>query len=148
MENTYLPDLLLRQRIVALVLVSLFILLILEFIRRKALKERYAILWLAATFVILPLLLWYDLLKALSHLLGIAYTPLTILLIGIVFVIMILFHFSVAFSKTRRNEAKLVMRIVEQEEKIAELAGKVDALAKQHGAQAGQGDEKSPEGRA
>ncbi len=116
-------DLILRQKIVASFFIILILLLTIEFIRRRTLKERYAILWLVAGVVLIPLVLWSDFLTWVSGMLGIAYPPFTILLTGTVFLIVIIFHFSVALSKSRRHEAKLLMRIVELEQRLAQLEG-------------------------
>lgn len=123
-----LSELLVRQRIIAAIFIVLIFLLTIEFIRRRALKERYALLWLAASVVLIPLVLWYDLLLKISGVLGIAYPPATILLTAIIFIILILFHFSVALSKSRRNEENLLLRIAEQDERIDRLKRDVKQL--------------------
>jgi len=124
-----LTELLVRQKIIAAVFIVLIFLLTIEFIRRRALKERYALLWLAASVVLIPLVLWYELLLKISKVLGIAYPPATILLTAIVFIILILFHFSVALSKTRRHEEKLLLRIAEQDERLAALEREMTQLS-------------------
>ncbi|HPQ70494.1 MAG TPA: DUF2304 domain-containing protein [bacterium] len=123
-----LTELLVRQKIIAAVFIVLIFLLTIEFIRRRALKERYALLWLAASIVLIPLVLWYELLLKISKVLGIAYPPATILLTAIIFIILILFHFSVALSKTRRHEEKLLLRIAEQDERLDTLEREVARL--------------------
>jgi hypothetical protein len=140
--TTHIPygDLILRQKIVAVVFITLIILLTIDFIRRRTLKERYAILWLVAGVVLIPLVLWPDFLLRVSGVLGIAYPPFTILLTGTVFVVVIIFHFSVALSKSRRHEAKLLMRLVEQEERLREMS---EAMAEWK--RAGSGEAKGPE---
>jgi len=122
-------DLILRQKIVAVVFITLIILLTIDFIRRRTLKERYAILWLVAGVVLIPLVLWPDFLQRVSGVLGIAYPPFTILLTGTVFVVVIIFHFSVALTKSRRHEAKLLMRVVELEQRVEDLRRKSEAPA-------------------
>ncbi len=126
-EHLVTSDLIMRQRIVAVVFITLIILVTIEFIRRRTLKERYAILWLTAGVVLIPLVLWPGFLLWVSGLLGIAYPPFTILLTGTVFVVVIIFHYSVAITKSRRHEAKLAMRIVELEQRVDELQRKSDA---------------------
>jgi len=124
-----LTELLVRQKIIAAVFIVLIFLLTIEFIRRRALKERYALLWLAASVVLIPLVLWYELLLKIRKVRGIAYPPATILLTAIVFIILILFHFSVALSKTRRHEEKLLLRIAEQDERLAALEREMTQLS-------------------
>ena len=119
-------ELILRQKIFAIVFIILIFILTIEFIRRRLLKERYAILWLVATLVLVPLVLWFDLLAHLARFLGIVYPPNAILLTGLLFIILILFSFSVALSTARKNEGRLLMKIVDQEERLRALEKKLE----------------------
>lgn len=127
MPNVNLAELLLRQKIFAVIVFAVIFLVTLEFIRRHALKERYALLWLAASAVIIPLVLWFGALERISALVGIAYPPATVLLAAVLFIIMILFHFSVAMSKSRRREEALLLRAVELAERIENLERRLGA---------------------
>lgn len=128
MTEGNLFELIMKQKIVAIIFIITFMLLTIELIRRRALKERYAILWVVAAFVLIPMVASHQLVAWLSRMLGIAYPPLTILLTGILFLIMINLHFSIALSRRKENETRLVMRIIEQDEKIADLEKKSEAL--------------------
>lgn len=133
LDQPTLFELILRQKLFAGVFIIFFILLTVELIRRRALKERYAILWLIASIVLLPIVLSHALIEKLSGVLGIAYAPLTILLTGIIFLIMINLHFSVALSRHRENEKKIAIKITEQEELISDLKKRIDSLEKSVG---------------
>lgn len=121
-------ELILKQKMFAGVFIVFFILLTVELIRRRALKERYAILWLIASIVLLPIVFSHSLIEKISGILGIAYAPLTILLTGILFLIMINLHFSVALSRHRENEKKIAVKIAEQQEMITDLEKRIDSL--------------------
>jgi hypothetical protein len=123
MEALTYSELILRQKILASVFILLFAMLTIEFIRRRELKERYAILWLVACFVLIPMVLNFDIVKSISRILGIAYPPMTILLTAILFIILMVFHFSVSLSKSRRNETRLLLKVLELEERIKVLEG-------------------------
>jgi len=120
-DDPNLFDLIFRQKLFAGFFILLFIMLVIELIRRRALKERYAILWIIASTVLLPLVLSTTLVSKVSNILGIAYTPLSILLTGVLFLILINLHFSVALSRHRENETKLAIRLTEQQEEINNL---------------------------
>ena len=128
MDAPTISQLILRQKIFALVFIVFFMILTIELIRRRALKERYAILWVVASFVLIPIVMSHKLVAKISGLLGIAYVPLTILLTGILFLILINLHFSVALSRHRENEIKLTTKLTEQQEKIEALEKRMKEL--------------------
>lgn len=128
MEAQSLFELIMRQKIFAGAFILFFFLLVVELIRRRALKERYAILWLLASMILLPLVLSHKLIAKISGLLGIAYAPLTVLLTGILFLILINLHFSVALSRHRDNESSLALKLAEQQETIDKLKKKLEEI--------------------
>jgi hypothetical protein len=83
------------------------LLYILEMVRRRKLREEYSILWLAGSVVILVLSLKQDWLVGLARAAGIAYPPSFLFLIGILFILLILIHFSIAISKLHQMNKKI-----------------------------------------
>ncbi len=75
-----------------------FFALIIDFIRRGLLKEKYSVLWIAATMVIIILSLKKGLLDSFAGLLGVAYPPSLLFLVAFIFVLLIILHFSVVIS--------------------------------------------------
>src|SRR3990170_292306 len=89
----------------ALFTAVIFAFLVIDFIRRGLLKEKYSVLWLALVFVIGVLGLWRGLLDRISLSLGISYPPSLLFLVAFLFVLLILFHYSVVISVlTERNK--------------------------------------------
>lgn len=88
-----------RQKIFAVIASAVLILFILALIRRRKLKEEYAILWLVTAIGILILVSWYDLLEGLSQLIGAIAPTTTIFLFAFLFLMLISIHFSVKFSR-------------------------------------------------
>lgn len=88
-----------------------FLLYILEMVRRRKLREEYSILWLAGSVVILVLSLKQDWLVVLSRVVGIAYPPSFLFLVGILFILLILIHFSIAISKLHQMNKKMAQEI-------------------------------------
>lgn len=77
--------------------VLLFVIVI-DFIRRGLLKEKYSVLWLASAVIILTLSLKKQLLDSISGFLGIAYPPSLLFLVAFIFILLINLHFSVVIS--------------------------------------------------
>lgn len=92
---------------------------ILEMVRRRRLREEYSILWLCGSLVILILSIKRDWLVGLSLAAGIAYPPSFLFLVGILFIILILVHFSIAISKLHHMNKKVT-------QELALLKGKLD----------------------
>ena len=108
---------------VGLLLVSLsFMILVLELVRREHLKERYALLWLAAAACGLGVGFFPSLITWTSALFGFQY--LTVFFVGsFLFLLMLVLAFTVVISKlsernrTLAQEVALLARRVEQLER-------------------------------
>jgi hypothetical protein len=89
---------------------SVFVLVI-ELIRRDRLKERYSLLWLCASALLLVLSLSRDVLEYLSHALGIYYPPSLLFLLAFLFLLLITLHFSVVLSGLSEKNKKLAQEL-------------------------------------
>jgi hypothetical protein len=85
--------------------------LVFELVRRKQLMERYALLWLFATGIMLALAAWRGGLEKLSDIVGIAYAPSALFAIGFGFVLVLLLHFSLAISRLADQNKVLAQRV-------------------------------------
>jgi hypothetical protein len=84
---------------------------IFELVRRRALMERYALLWLLAAVILVVLALWRGLLTSISRDLHI-YTPVNALFAaGFVFVVALLLHFSIVISRLSEQNKLLAQRL-------------------------------------
>lgn len=99
------------------------LLYILEMVRRRKLREEYSILWLAGSVVILVLSLKQDWLVGLAHAAGIAYPPSFLFLIGILFILLILIHFSIAISKLHQMNKKMAQELALLKNELHETEG-------------------------
>jgi len=110
------------QIIIGVISIGFFIVTF-EFIRKRHLREEYAILWLATSFAIAILSLWPGLIDIISKITGFYYIT-AILIIIFVFVIAILMHYSIVISKIKDMNKELVQRYALLEHKIKELEKK------------------------
>ncbi len=100
-----------NQRIIAIVISAGLLLLILELVRRKRLMERYALLWLFSTFLLLVLSVWSGLLNSLASAFGVSYPPSALFAVAFGGVLMLLIHFSLAVSRLSDQNKVLAQRI-------------------------------------
>ena len=59
-----------RIKIVTFVICIAMLLLVVDLVRRRKLREEYSQLWFVTWFGILVLMVWFDLLKWISHFIG------------------------------------------------------------------------------
>lgn len=88
----------LRQKIFAILVALAILIVIIDLVRRKKLKEEYSFLWILTGFTILLVVLWYDILVFLTKLIGAVLPTSTLFLLSIIFIILILLHFSIRIS--------------------------------------------------
>jgi hypothetical protein len=88
-----------KLQIVAIVASSGLVLIVFELLRRRRLIERYALLWLLSSLVLLGLSVWTGLLEVISKAVGIVYPPNALFMIAFAFVLVLLLHFSIAISR-------------------------------------------------
>jgi hypothetical protein len=106
----------------------LLLLLVLELVRRRRLLERYALVWMAVTGLLIVLTLWSGLLTRVAAVIGIGYPPSALFLIAFGFVILLLLHFSVAVSRLTDQSKVLAQQLSLLEERVRRQEER-DALA-------------------
>lgn len=110
----------LRVSVVAALVSIGLLFVVLELIRRRSLRERYALLWLLTAAVMLVLSLWRSGLDTIAGLVGIAYPPSALFAVGAVFVVVVLLHYSTVISRLSDENAILAQKVALLE---AERAG-------------------------
>lgn len=101
----------LRVQILAIAISATLFGFVFELVRRRRLMERYALLWLLATAVLLVLSVWSNLLNIIATSVGILYGPSLLFAIAFAFVIVLLLHFSLAISRLSDQNKVLAQRI-------------------------------------
>ena len=88
-----------RQKAFAIIVAVLLILLIVELIRRRKLREEYALVWLAVGIGIVLLVWQYGILERVTHLIGAVMPTTTLFLFAFFFLLVMAMHFSIKLSK-------------------------------------------------
>lgn len=107
-----------RVSVVAAIAASLFLLVIFELIRSRRLQERYALLWLVTGGVILLLSVWRDALRLVAEQIGIAYPPSALFVLGFLFILVVLLHYSTVISELSERNVRLAQDIALVEERL------------------------------
>ncbi len=95
----------------------IFLLVVLDSVRRQRLREAYALVWLLTSAGMIVLSLWTDSLKLISSLLGIQYPPATLFLLLIIGILLLLFQYSIVISLHNEKITKLAQEIALLKEK-------------------------------
>ncbi len=85
-------------QIISLAACLIILVVVVDFIRRGLLKEKYSILWLATIFIVIVFSLWKELLDKVADVTGVAYPPSLLFMVAFAFVLLLLLHFSVVIS--------------------------------------------------
>jgi hypothetical protein len=107
-----------HQRVVAVVATLGLLVLVFDLVRRRRLLERYALVWMAVTVLLLVLSAWGGLLDRVADAIGITYPPSALFAAAFGFVIVLLLHFSVAVSRLTDQSKILAQRVALLEQRL------------------------------
>jgi hypothetical protein len=111
----------LRVSIAAAIASLLLLLVVFELIRSRRLRERYALLWLLTGVVLLVLSLWRGGLNTIAGWFGVSgYPPAILFAVGILFILLVLLHYSTVISRLSDQSTILAQRLALLEERFRE----------------------------
>jgi hypothetical protein len=96
------------------------VLVVFELIRSRRLRERYALLWLLTGVVLVVLSAWRGGLNTIAGWFGVrGYPPAVLFAVGLLFVILVLLHYSTVISRLSDQNVVLAQRLALLEERLA-----------------------------
>jgi hypothetical protein len=110
-----------RIQVVAILATALLFVVVFEAVRRRRLMERYALLWLFCTAVLLALAVWKDALEEFAQAVGIYYAPSALFAIALGFISVLLLHFSLVISRLADQTKVLAQRVSLLQSRIDQL---------------------------
>lgn len=114
----------LKQQVLAIMFSLGLMLLIVELVRRRKLREEYSFLWLAVGFVILVVGVWFDLLLAVTRLIGLEAPVSGLFFFGIMFLMVNAIYFSIRISAMTEQVKDLAQENAILRAEIADLSAK------------------------
>lgn len=100
---------------------SLLLLLVLDLVRRRYLKERYALLWIVTGSLFLLLSIRTDLLHWIASLLGFSLPSNALFVLGFVFFLLIILGLSVITSRLSEKNRTLTQEVVLLKKRVTDL---------------------------
>ncbi len=116
----------LKGRIIVAIIAFFLFFVVLNLIRKRRMKIEYSLLWLAVSLIILIMSIWQGLGDRMAYSIGIEYPPALFFLVAIVFVLLILLHFSLEMTrlkdqlKTLVQELSLLKQFIKDKKVISE----------------------------
>jgi hypothetical protein len=114
-----------RLQILAIVVTAGLFVLVFELVRQRRLLERYALLWLFSSAVLLALSVWRGALEELASAVGIFYAPSALFAVAFGFVLVLLLHFSLVISRLAEQTKVLAQRIGLLQHEVDELRSRL-----------------------
>ena len=97
------------------------VLVVLELIRSRRLRERYALLWLVAGLTLLVLSLWRGSVNTIAGWVGIeTYPPAVLFAVAVLFILLVLLHYSTVISRLSDQNVILAQRLALLEQRLRE----------------------------
>ena len=110
----------LRVSLAAAAASIVLILVVLELIRSRRLRERYALLWLATGVVLLVLSAWRDGLNTIAGWFGVTgYPPAVLFAVATLFILLVLLHYSTVISKLSDQNTLLAQQLALLETRVS-----------------------------
>ena len=99
----------------------ILVLVVFELIRSRRLREQYALLWLATGIVLVILSAWRGGLNTIASWLGVrGYPPAVLFAVGLLFVILVLLHYSTVISRLADQNVVLAQKLALLEARLNE----------------------------
>jgi hypothetical protein len=102
------------------------LLIVLELVRQRRLKEEYSLLWLLTAVVLLALSLWSSSLDLIAKIVGIFYPPTALFVVGFGFVLLLLLYFSTIISKLSGENNNLTQRLAILDWRVQQLEEQIN----------------------
>jgi hypothetical protein len=122
----------LRIQLFAILAAAGLFVIVFELVRRRRLMERYALLWLVSTTLLLALAAWKGLLVEVSSAIGIYYAPSALFVAALGFILVLLLHFSLVISRLADQNKVLAQKLSLMQQRVDELERVVEPVAEDH----------------
>ena len=114
-----------QSKIFVLMASIFLIIVVIELVRRRKIREEYSVLWILTAVTMFALTWWDGLLQFFSHIIGAVMNSSTIFFFGITFLGAISLHFSIKISRLTNQVKELTQEMALLRAEIEESGGKI-----------------------
>lgn len=105
-----------------------FFVFVLELVRRRRLREDYSLLWLGTFGALVVLSVFRNtVLEVIARLMGIAYPPTTLFVIGFGLLLVVMIQFSIVITRLARQNQQAAQHIALLNARLAEVERKLES---------------------
>lgn len=97
--------------VLSVVIAALFLLSILELVRRQKLKEQYSLLWILFSIILLIISFNVSLVERIAEWLGVKYAPAVLFLFGLLFCFAIILHLTIVITRLTSQVLRLTQEV-------------------------------------
>ncbi len=120
-----------KVNVIAIILSILFLLFVINLVRKKRLQESYSLIWIILGIIFIIIASNFRLVDALSALVGIYYSPIFLGYVLIFFIILICIHFSISLSKRSTQTKNIIQETALLKNEIENLKKRINELTAQ-----------------
>jgi len=113
-----------HQQVVVVVLSVLLLLFIIHMVRRRAIREEYSVLWLAAGILVVLATVFYSVTLALTHLFGAVAPTTAVFLLSILFLVVLNIQITVVLSRQTTQIHRLSQELALLNERLEQAERK------------------------
>ncbi len=117
------------QMLVAVVVATVMLLVVIELVRKRKLREEYAILWIGTAIVLTILALWTNVLDWIRTILGAQTQASTLFFGAILFLMLLALQFSVRLTKLTFRNKVLGQEVSLLKKELQDLKNQIDDRA-------------------
>ena len=115
-----------RQKVAAIIFSVTLLVVVVELVRRRKLREEYSVLWIVTAIGLLLLAWQYRLLTVFQQLFGIVEPQFALFFGAMLFLVLIALQFSVRLSKLTYRNKFLTQRVALLHQEIEELRSRIE----------------------
>ena len=108
--------------IISIIISIIFLIFILQQVRKKRLSEAYSLLWIFTGAIFIIIAACPSLLGLISSLIGIQYSPATLFLVLIIGILLILLQFSILFTMRSIQIKKIAQEVALLKNELEKLS--------------------------
>lgn len=103
------------------IIVLIYLIIIVNLLRKKKLNLRYSLTWLASGIVLLLMIIFPEIVYGISKIIGIETPVNTVFVIEAIFILLILLSLTIIVSSLNEKNRKLVQKVALLEKRIKDI---------------------------
>jgi hypothetical protein len=100
-----------HQKIASIIIALIIVALIFQLVRKRYLREEYALIWITCACLMIGVIWLYPLLVFITHLIGAVLPTTTLFLFAIIFIFLLCLKFSVTLSRQKTQIRDLTQKL-------------------------------------